>query len=61
MLKEKEALLVLDNYSEKKAASSQRNITWDLIVNRVFKFLSKELEQKNVTEAKVKVVKKKFD
>ena len=46
---------MLDYYSERKSASSQRNITWDLVVGKVSKFLTRELEQKSVSEAKIKV------
>lgn len=54
-MKEKEPLNVLDYYSERKSASSQRIITWDLVVGKVSKFLTRELEQKSVSEAKIKV------
>ena len=57
LLKEKETLNVLDYYSERKSASSQRNITWDLVVGKVSKFVARELEQKSVSEAKIKVKK----
>lgn len=46
---------MLDYYSERKSPSNQRSITWDLVVGKVSKFLARELEQKSVTEAKIKV------